>query len=97
MKFLHKLFAKLIGDKDLPDFFEEKGKPVWAATLAGIRAKHEADGTLEKFHDVLKKAYHGLKGLEQFVIDTPNEYDNAGFDIFYEPIRDILIADNIPL
>ena len=93
MKLLHRLLFNVIPQGELQDKFEDLLKPEVAKAIADIKTKH----TPEQYASILKTAYNGFSVFNQAVADSPNKWDNAGLDIFLDPIRDAAAADGITL
>lgn len=92
MKLLHRIFFNAIKD-ELPEKVAELAKPEVAKVLASMKEKH----TPEQYAAILKGAYNGLSLFNDAVRDSPNKFDDAGLEIFLEPIVEAAVAEGIEL
>lgn len=91
MSMIHRIFWNAIKD-EVPDKVEELAKPYVVQAIAKMKEKHGA-----QFPSMLKAAYNGLMIFNEGVRESPNEFDDAGLDIFLDPIRDAAAAEGIEL
>lgn len=91
MKLLHRIFWNAIQD-EVPDKVEELAKPFIAQAIQRQKEKHG-----ENFPNLLKGAYYGLMFFNEGVRESPNEFDDAGLDIFLDPLKEAAEADGITL
>lgn len=92
MSLLHRIFWGAI-EKEAPGKLEELGKPLVEKEIASLKAKHSP----EQYAHMLKTAYNGFMIFDKGVRDSPTEFDDAGLDIFLDPIREAAARDGIEL
>jgi hypothetical protein len=92
MNFVHRILKGLL-EKQLPEILEKEGKEEAVKVIADIKASH----TPEEYAHALKSFYNGAILFEAAIRKSPNKLDDAGLDIFLDPIREAAAADGITL